>query len=216
MKKYYLIITLITGVSIFTACNSGEVRRNPGKTYAPDMTYSQAYDAYTSNPVTPDGLTSQAPVKGTIARGHELPDNLSESDTTAYYALKSPFKFTPEEIDEGQRLYNIYCGVCHGAEIDGNGPLYTNGKFAAMPANIKSEVNINMSEGQMYYAIVHGKNMMGSYASQLDKKQRWQVIAFIKKIQSENGGAPFTMGTDALAQEKSKETAKTAEIEETP
>ena len=36
--------------------------------------------------------------------------------------------------------------------------------------------------------------MMGSYASQLSVRQRWMVIAYIKKIQSENGGEPFTLG----------------------
>jgi len=46
----------------------------------------------------------------------------------------------------------------------------------------------------MYYTIMYGKNAMGSYASQLDVHQRWLVIAYIKKFQSENGGAPFTMG----------------------
>jgi hypothetical protein len=34
---------------------------------------------------------------------------------------------------------------------------------------------------------------MGSYASQLDTKQRWKVVAYIKKVQSENGGEAFTM-----------------------
>jgi mono/diheme cytochrome c family protein len=54
-----------------------------------------------------------------------------------------------------------------------------------------------MSAGRIYHGIVYGKNAMGSYASQLDTKQRWQVVAYIKKIQSENGGAPFTMVSDA-------------------
>lgn len=36
--------------------------------------------------------------------------------------------------------------------------------------------------------------MMGSYASQLDAKQRWMVIAHIKKTQAANGGDAFTMG----------------------
>jgi ABC-type Fe3+/spermidine/putrescine transport system ATPase subunit len=50
-----------------------------------------------------------------------------------------------------------------------------------------------MSQGQIYHAIVYGKNAMGSYASQLDTKQRWQIVSYVKKIQSENGGEAFTM-----------------------
>lgn len=189
---------MVAGAALFAACNSGGIRRNPGKTYAPDMTYSRAYDAYTSNPVTHNGLSSQAPVEGTIARGHALPDHLTEADTTAYYALQSPYKFSDKEMEEGKRLFNIYCGICHGAELDGNGPLYASGKFAAMPANLKSgEAYLHMPAGKMYHAIMYGKNMMGPYSAQLDVHQRWMVIAYIKKVQSENGGDAFTLGAAA-------------------
>jgi len=189
---------MVAGAALFAACNSGDIRRNPGKTYAPDMTYSRAYDAYTANPVTHNGLTSQAPVAGTIARGHALPDHLTEADTVAYNALQSPYKFSDKEMEEGKRIFNIYCGICHGTDLDGQGPLYTSGKFASMPANLKSgAAYLTMPAGKMYHAIMYGKNMMGSYAAQLDVHQRWMVIAYIKKVQSENGGAPFTMGVSS-------------------
>jgi len=41
-----------------------------------------------------------------------------------------------------------------------------------------------MPEGQMFYSVTYGKNKMGSYASQLNTKQRWMVIAYIKSKQS--------------------------------
>lgn len=178
------------------ACNSGDIRRNPGKAYAMDMTYSRAYDAYSVNPVFADSMSSRLPVPGTIARDHALPSYLQEGDTNAYKTMTSSLRFNEDELQEGARLYNIYCGVCHGAKIDGNGPLYASGKFAAMPANLSNGPNVNMPVGQIYAAIKFGKGAMGSYASQLDEHQRWQVIAYIKQIQSQNGGAEFTMGTE--------------------
>ena len=78
-----VVASLIVGLGL-AACNSGNMRRNPGKTYAPDMVYSRAYDAYTYNPNFADSQTSRPPVSGTIAIGHELPDHLTEGDTTAY------------------------------------------------------------------------------------------------------------------------------------
>jgi hypothetical protein len=74
-----------------------------------------------------------------------------------------------------------------------------NGKFAAAPANFKDAKYLHMSVGQMYAAVKYGKNMMGSYASQLDVKQRWQVIAYVKKIQAENGGDAFAFGVGTPA-----------------
>lgn len=193
--KSIVVVALAIGLGL-TACNSGATRRNPGKIYAPDMTYSRAYDAYTHNPNFADGETSRPPVPGTVARGHELPDHMTIEDTAMYRGLTTDMRFTGAEMKEGERLFNIYCGVCHGTKLDGQGPLYTSGKFAAMPANLKDAKYLGMSEGTMYAAIKYGKNMMGSYASQLDVKQRWMVIAYIKKVQSENGGAPFKFGKE--------------------
>lgn len=191
-----LLAGLLAGVGLIS-CNSGNMRRNPGKIYAPDMTYSRAYDAYTKNPNFADGQTSRVPTAGTIAVGHDLPDHLIEGDTNAYKTMTTSYRFNEAELKEGGRLYMIYCGICHGGDLDGNGPLYASGKFPAMPANFKDAKYQAMSIGTMYAAIKYGKNLMGSYASQLNVKQRWQVIAYIRKVQSENGGAPFTMGTGA-------------------
>jgi len=196
--KSIVVASLMVGLGL-TACNSGDMRRNPGKTYAPDMTYSRAYDAYTSNPNFADSQTSRLPVAGTVAMGHELPDHLPEGDTNAYKAYTTNLRFTEAELTEGGRLFNIYCAICHGTNMDGQGPLYASGKFAAMPANLKDAKYLQMPIGTMYAAIKYGKNAMGSYASQLDVKQRWQVIAYIKKTQAANGGNAFTLGADENA-----------------
>ena len=193
-----VVASLMIGLGL-AACNSGNMRRNPGKVYAPDMVYSRAYDAYTYNPNFADSQTSRPPVTGTIAMGHELPDHLVEGDTNAYKTYTTALRFDENQLKEGQRLFNIYCAICHGAELDGQGPLYKNGKFAAMPANFKDAKYLHMPVGQMYAAAKYGKNMMGSYASQLDMKQRWQVIAYIKQVQAANGGDAFALGTASAA-----------------
>lgn len=200
MNKIKSILVASVGVTMALAsCDSGEMRRTPGHIYAPDMTYSRAYDAYTSNPNFSDSLTSRPPVAGTVARGHQLPDHLVENDTLGYKSFSTSLRFSKDELGEGRRLFNIYCGICHGTAMDGQGPLYASGKFAAMPANLKDAKYLHMSNGQMYAAIKYGKNMMGSYASQLDIKQRWMVIAYIKKVQSENGGDAFALGVETPA-----------------
>lgn len=203
--KGIVVATLMLGLGM-AACNqNGDKHRNPGKIYAPDMTYSRAFDAYTYNPNFEDSLSSREPVSGTIARGHELPDHLKEGDTVAYKSFTTSVKFSDDQLNEAKRLYNIYCGICHGTNLDGQGPLYASGKFAAMPANFKDAKYLNMPVGQMYAAIKYGKNAMGSYSSQLDVKQRWMVIAYIKKVQAENGGAKFTMGDTPVAADSSKQ-----------
>jgi len=115
--------------------------------------------------------------------------------------MTTSLRFSEDELAEGKRLFNIYCGICHGTNLDGQGPLFNSGKFASMPANFKDAKYLHMPAGQMYAAIKYGKNMMGSYAAQLDIKQRWMVIAYLKKVQSENGGDAFAYGAAAPAAE---------------
>lgn len=211
MNKIKSIVVASLGLTICLAsCDSGNIRRTPGHIYAPDMTYSRAYDAYTSNPALgKDSLISHPPVEGTIARGH-LYDHLKEGDTTAYKTFTTDMRFNADELKEGGRLFNIYCAICHGTGLDGQGPLYASGKFAAMPANFKDPKYLHMPVGQMYAAAKYGKNMMGSYASQLDIKQRWMVIAYIKKTQADNGGDPFILGTSETAPAAAAKTDTTA------
>lgn len=195
MNKKHILSILVAGTALATSCNSGDIRRNPGKTYVPDMVYSRAYDAYTAGPEELGNQTSLQPVKGTIARGHALPTHLTAADSQKYYAINPTFKFNEFELVDGQRKYEIFCGVCHGTALDGQGPLFTSGKYASMPASLISENYINFTPGKIYYAIMYGKNMMGSYASQLNEEDRWKIVAYIKKVQSEKGGAAFTMGS---------------------
>lgn len=196
-KVKLILLTCLVIITGLASCDSGDRRRTPGHIYAPDMTYSRAYDAYTLNPNFADSQTSRPPVEGTVARGHQLPDHLREGDSNAYKSFTTTMKFNEDEMKEGGRLFNIYCAICHGQALDGNGPLYASGKFAAMPANFKDGKYLHMPVGQMFAAAKYGKGMMGSYASQLDIKQRWMVIAYIKKMQSENGGDAFAFGTAA-------------------
>ena len=198
MKNFKTFLSVALAASLgLVACNTGGIRHSPGRIYAPDMVYSRAYDAYTSNPNFTDSQTSRLPVPGTIARDHMLPDHLVEGDTNAYKTFNTTLKFTDDQVDEGGRLFNIYCGICHGAALDGNGPLFASGKFAAMPANLVSPNLVKLSVGQIYATMKFGKNAMGSYASQVDEHQRWMIIAYIKKMQAKKGGDPFTMGVES-------------------
>ena len=56
-------------------------------------------------------------------------------------------------------------------------------RLHAAPKNLTDPV-AKMPDGQMFYSVTYGKNMMGSYASQLTDKQRWMVIHYIKAQQA--------------------------------
>ena len=192
MNKF-LIITLLAVALV--SCS--DVKRTPGSIYMPDMAYSRAYETYADHSnLKEKGINyDNRPVAGTIARGQEMPFPFAKDaagDTTNYFASKAvpnPIdSLTTKEATEAERLYLINCGICHGAKLNGNGPLYKdgNGPYPAKPATLVGDAKYeNMPAGQMFYSVAYGKNLMGSYASQLNKHQRWMVIKYIKNKQAE-------------------------------
>ena len=196
---------------IIAAVGCSDVKRTPGKVYMPDMANSRAYETYSTNPVFADGRTSQGPVAGTVKRGDAYPVHIEMDkvgDTANYYAsrsLQNPVaSLTAEQMKETERVYLINCGICHGPKLDGNGPLWKDGDgpYPSKPATLVGDAKYEaMPEGQMFYSLTYGKNLMGSYASQLTAKQRWEVITYIKikqgKIKQADASAPAAQDTTA-------------------
>jgi len=192
MKRSTIVFCGLAALLI-AAIGCSDVKRTPGKVYMPDMANSRAYETYSANPVFADGRTSQGPVAGTVKRGEEYPVHIEmdkTGDTANYFAsraLPNPFdSLGADQMKETERLYLINCGICHGPKLDGNGPLWKDGDgpYPAKPAALVGDAKYeSMPAGQMFYSITYGKNLMGSYASQLTAKQRWQVITYIKSKQ---------------------------------
>jgi len=193
MKRLNIFLNFILLITLLSSCDN--IKRTPGTIYMPDMAYSRAYETYASHSNLADsGINyNNMPVSGTIARNMELPFHISKDklgDTTNYVlskSVKSPIDtLNNKDLKESERLYLINCGICHGNKLDGNGPLYKGGEgpYPAKPATLVGDIKYeNMPEGQMFYSVAYGKNLMGSYASQLSRKQRWMVIAYIKTRQ---------------------------------
>lgn len=194
MKKLFLI-AMVTSAALVVSCS--DVKRTPGKIYMPDMAYSRAYETYADHTILADsGIHYTAmPVAGTVARDVEMPFHIAldaVGDSTNYVASKSvqnPYdSLAVTDLKEAERLYQINCGICHGTKLDGNGPLYKGGQgpYPAKPATLVGDAKYEaMPDGQMFYSVTYGKNLMGSYASQLSRKQRWMVIKYIKNKQAE-------------------------------
>lgn len=191
-----LTAIIITGI---VSCGGG-VKREQSKVYMPDMAYSRAVETYADNSNLKNaGIYYDAnPVAGTIKREGVAAFALAKdlgTDTSNYVASKQIINPLPalndKDMAEAKRLYNINCGICHGEKLDGNGPLYKGGEgpYPAKPATLVGDVKYEtMPAGQMMYSLVYGKNLMGSYASQLSTKQRWMIIHYVKSMQP--GGKP--------------------------
>ena len=164
----------------------GTIPRGYARTAVNDGTFASAEEAVRS---TQENMDKQQDGIHYTPNGH-VPyyyPNTEEGRALAIQKiLYNPFPITKKGVAEGQKLYKIYCGLCHGDKGDGAGYLVEGprAKFGAQPANFTSDDFINSSNGRFYHAIMFGKNAMGSHADKLSFEERWQVIHYIRLLQA--------------------------------
>jgi len=201
MKRILIAAGIFSLTLGFVSCG-GAHGDDPGHAYMPDMYYSRAYETYGYNDVEGeyDSLKRRGinytgmPVPGTVARGDMISYHLTNDSAGLQSAnsLKNPLDSmaaTTDKMKEAQRLYLVYCGVCHGEKLDGNGPLPAGGAYAPVPANFTAPAIKALSDGHYFHVITYGIRSMGSYASQLTPEQRWWVIKYLRSKQGAGGGS---------------------------
>ena len=207
MKKIGILTGIVAVCSAIVSCG-GAKGEDPGQAYMPDMYYSRAYETYGYNNLAEDhDLKSRGvyytgtQVPGTVARGDAFSLNMPAGDSgyaqAASYRRTDTATRTAAQMKEAERLYLVNCAICHGAALDGNGPLWKggDGPYPAAPRNLKDDYTKALSDGQMFHVIAYGKGQMGSYASQLNTEQRWWIIDYIRKQQG--GKAVPAAGADS-------------------
>ena len=193
MKKINLVLVLMFfAATVMVSCRD---KREPGRIYMPDMAYSRAYEAYAPNNLQQDGINYlNYPVDGTVRRGDLFAYTLT-NDSNGYKMaaeVKDPLPaLDSNQMMEAQRLFNINCAICHGPNMDAQGPLATSGKVGGI-ANLKLDQYVKEPVGQMFHVATYGKGNMGSYASQLSRTQRWMVIQYIKSEQTKSAASKST------------------------
>jgi mono/diheme cytochrome c family protein len=212
MKRitYIAIIIFTTGITI-SSCDGP--RREPGRVYMPDMAYSRAYESYAQrdtalftydmNNKGEKIFYNNLPVAGSIKRGELFPYTLP-NDSIGYKQsaeVKNPYDsiaMSKKDMAEAGRLFNVNCGICHGAKGAGNGPIASAGHIGGV-ANLTSEAYIKMADGTMFHSLTYGKNLMGSYASQITKQQRWMIVKYIRTLQPKPAVAGAKTDSAAVA-----------------
>jgi mono/diheme cytochrome c family protein len=179
-------------VAMFAGVTSCSDPASTGIEYAPEMYHSIPLEPYSQidgadhRAPFKDGLNAQVPPDGTIPRGGHAAYALKfdvEGEKASNLITVNPLPATQENLDRGDTLFRRFCGVCHGSGLKGekdDGPLAKHEMIN--PPDFNAAPYTNFSNGRFYHTIMHGKGVMGSYASQLRYEDRWKVIHHIQKI----------------------------------
>ena len=93
--------------------------------------------------------------------------------------FRSSVPFTALSIAHGGAIYAEHCTACHGVSGTGDGPLA--GGTPVRPADLTAAHVFEHSDGDLFWWISNGipAGGMPGFATQLDERERWDVINFV-------------------------------------
>ena len=123
-----------------------------------------------------------------------------------YAALENP----GGDINNGTALFALNCVVCHGPELDGQGPVMVTGP-SMVPADLRGELTLERTDGELYGLISFGGNTgftqrvaamtdpeadgercvgqgscpMPQFRKLLTESERWDLVAYLRNMQGQ-------------------------------
>ncbi|MFS4455896.1 c-type cytochrome [Maribacter sp. 2304DJ31-5] len=161
-------------------------KSQPNYQYMPNMYEPVGYEAYGEVDFLPGRSEAMSPPANTINRGW-LPygfENTPEGKELARLN-QSPLDSLDqdENLSNGKEMYDIYCAICHGPKGKGQGTLVKREKILGVPSY--DDVARNITVGTTFHTVQYGLNSMGSYASQMNTTEMWQVSEYVMKLKED-------------------------------
>ncbi|HZC46096.1 MAG TPA: c-type cytochrome [Candidatus Acidoferrum sp.] len=136
-------------------------------------------DMYRGPEIQPYAKAPRVTPADTIpVHGGEPPMSLEQ----ATIKMHDPLQPTPENLAKGKVQFETFCAPCHGESAQGNGPVAH--LLAKPPKNLVVGTSKDLPDGYIYGAIRDGILSMPSYAEEMPIEQRWQVVMYIRSMQS--------------------------------
>ena len=173
----------------------GSTMRKPPFELFPDMDRQAKLRPQEPNHFFANGVSSQLPPAGTVARSQPIqtmngevyafedsPVNTGKISGTTNFVETNPLPVNEALLARGRDRFDIYCAPCHGRLGDGNGITKKIGVMAAV-ANLHDKRIVELTDGEIFDTITHGKSTMGAVGPLLPTQDRWAVVAYLRALQ---------------------------------
>jgi len=137
--------------------------------------------------------------------------NNDQGQPSAKYLAGYPETVTVDAdfVKRGQHEFMTYCYTCHGADGRGLGPTKRamdvlalrpeTGTVATIPANLTDLTKFDESiypNGRLFNTISHGQGTMGPIGQQIQVKDRWAIVAYVRALQHSQNTKPQSASTE--------------------
>lgn len=181
-----------------------------------DMAIQPKYSTQQPSSVFVDGRSMRPPVPGTVARGMLGADDhfergfelvkAGETEWQVNYFNGFPRNVPVDErtLTRGKKMFDIYCAPCHGLDGYGHGPV---NERATRPgkeepkwipaANLHTDEIRSRADGHIYNTIHNGIRSMPAYGPQIETKDRWAIVAYVRALQRSQNATLDDVPTEA-------------------
>lgn len=195
MRYFLLIFAVGVAMAVGIAGKRGSLSRKPPLYVFPDMRRQLKLRPQQPNEFFPNGVSSQLPVPGAIARGKPIQTAAGlvypYEDSPVYsgrltgatnFIETNPLPVTAQLLQRGRERFTIYCAPCHGQAADGNGITKKLGVMLTV-ANLHDKRIVGLPDGEIFQVITQGRNTMGAYGSNIPVADRWAIIGYLRAVQ---------------------------------
>jgi mono/diheme cytochrome c family protein len=147
------------------------------------------YRPLRATPFFGDNSSARPLVEGTVARGTLQEDEAFFTGKVAGVDVtEMPLAVDDVLLDRGQDRYQIFCTPCHDATGSGRGMVVQRG--LRPPPSFHVDRIRQMPVGHYYDVIANGFGAMPDYRAQINARDRWAIVAYIRALQVSQHASP--------------------------
>ena len=143
------------------------------------------YDRFEASGVFADGKVLQEPPAGTVPRERVLAGSgIAMGMSGGKFLDTIPVAVDSAVLARGASRFGIICATCHGVGGWG-GSLVAMNWPGRPPVSLHDPQIRALPPGQLFEVITNGFNRMPGYAATLDVNDRWAVVAYVQRLETE-------------------------------
>jgi predicted component of type VI protein secretion system len=147
-----------------------------------DMARQPKVKAQKPNDFFANNIGSRRPVPGTIAVGYLKDDDSFFTGQRDGYYINNPLPLNKDLLIRGQERYDIYCAPCHDRTGSGRGIVSIRSQGWIANSLLDERIQ-EYPDGHLFHVISNGVRSMPGYRWQIEEKDRWAIVAYMRVLQ---------------------------------
>lgn len=165
---------------LLAACDDSEAwhRLSPGWER---MQVQARAETFGESPVFTDGRAMRTPPLETLSRQAE--DVPGDEQPDGGYVATIPVPVDAAMLARGRAQFESVCAACHGIRGDGVSVVASKMQQRKPPSLHEPRIRA-LSDGELAAIVRRGYGFMPALASTLDARDRWDVVAYVRALQT--------------------------------